>query len=70
MLSGASVCMHASPSTVQHRDGDRDTPGAARATVTFKAVAEDLLEDGGKVDELLGGVVDGLRRVFLQQGLH
>ena len=41
-----------------------------RATVTFKAVAEDLLEDGGKVDELLGGVVDGLRRVFLQQGLH
>lgn len=37
---------------------------------TFEAVAEDLLEDGGEVDELLGGVVDGLSSVLLQQRLH
>ena len=73
-LVPARACMHPHPpcgtgmgtGTCQGLHG-RLSP---RATVTFKAVAEDLLEDGGKVNELLGGVVDGLCRVFLQQGLH
>lgn len=37
---------------------------------TFKAVAEDVLENGGKIDEFLWGVVDWFCRILLQQGLH
>lgn len=37
--------------------------------VTFKAVTEDVFQDGGKVDELFGGVVDGLSRVLFQERL-
>lgn len=75
MLPGASMCMHASPSTMRTEMGTGTCQGlhghlSPQATVTFKAVAENLLEDGSKVNELLGGVVDGLCRVFLQQGLH
>lgn len=40
------------------------------ATITFEAVAEDLLEDGSEVNKLLRGVVDGICRVLLQKGLH
>lgn len=64
--------MHVSPSTMWHRGGDRDTHRcpSLQATITFKAVAEDLLKDGSKVNKLLRGVIDGVCCVFLQQGLH
>lgn len=64
--------MRVSPSTTRHRDGDGDTHRrpSPQAAITFKAMAEDLLKDGSKVNKLLRGVIDGVRRVFLQQSLH
>ena len=38
--------------------------------VTFETMAQDVLQDGGQVDELLGRVIDGLGRGLLQQSLH
>ena len=38
--------------------------------VTFEAMAQDVLQDGGQVDELLRCVVDGLSRGLLQQSFH
>lgn len=37
---------------------------------TFETVAEDVFKDGGEIDELFWWIIDGLGRVFLQQGLN
>lgn len=37
---------------------------------TFETMAEDVFKDGGEIDELFWWIIDGLGRVFLQQGLN